>query len=444
MGERYRRNFGVPLPWRTLLRRLDVLVADGRVEAEGSARARVYRLSSPSNASRPVRSAAGPDAEVPPEDGYLPLSPDAAEVWRLVRRPIVERAPVGYARDFLDAYVPGETWYLPASLRARLLEMGEPPEPERPAGTYARDILGRLRIDLAWASSRLEGNTYSRLDTQNLIEFGQRADGAGAAEAQMILNHKAAIEYLVDGAADVAFDRTTLIALHALLSENLLPDPRDEGRLRAYPVGITGSTYTPLGLGQAIEDCFAVLIEKAAAIPDPFEQAFFAMVHIPYLQPFADVNKRTSRLAANIPLIKANLCPLSFIDVPERAYVDGTIAVYELTRVELLRDVFAWAYARSAAQYRVVRDSLAQPDPLRLRYREELAEVVRATVRSGEPPRREMLRERAEALPIPDADVEGFAERALALLVNLNDGTAARYRLRPSEFHAWRSRFTAP
>jgi len=51
------------------------------------------------------------------------------------------------------------------------------------------------------------------------------------------------------------------------------------------------------------------------------------------------VNKRVSRLAANVPLIQKNLCPLSFVDVPERDYVLGTLGVYEMTRVELLRDV---------------------------------------------------------------------------------------------------------
>ena len=78
---------------------------------------------------------------------------------------------------------------------------------------------------------------------------------------------------------------------------------------------------------------------KANAITDPFEQAFFIMVHIPYLQPFSDVNKRTSRLAANIPLIRHNLCPLTFLGVTETAYTRATMGVYELTRIELLRDL---------------------------------------------------------------------------------------------------------
>jgi hypothetical protein len=308
------------------------------------------------------------------------MSKAGAEVRSLVRRPISQRDPVGYRIEFMEAYRPGRTWYLPAELRRTLHAMGTTADPERPAGTFARDVFDRLLIDLSWASSRLEGNTYSRLDTQNLIRFGQEAEGKDGQQAQMILNHKRAIEFLVDEADVVGFDRRTVTTLHSALSENLLDDPRDEGGIRKRPVRISGTPYVPIAIPQVIEDALDMLLDHASAIPDPFEQAFFAMVHIPYLQPFTDVNKRTSRLAANIPLIRANLCPLSFIDVPERAYVEGTIGVYEQNRVELLRDVFAWAYARSCAQYRVVRESMGQPDPVRLRYRDALAEVVRHTV----------------------------------------------------------------
>ena len=106
------------------------------------------------------------------------------------------------------------------------------------------------------------------------------------------------------------------------------------------------------------------------------------MVHLPYLQPFEDVNKRVSRLAANIPLFKRNLCPLSFLDVPTRAYVDALLGVYELNRIELLRDVFIWAYERSCQQYVAVRSQMVPPDTFRLRYRAALAEAVRAIIRN--------------------------------------------------------------
>jgi Fic family protein len=122
----------------------------------------------------------------------------------LVRRPLTQRTPVGYRREFLLDYRPNETWYLPSETRTRLRSLGEAPSPERQAGTYARDVLGRLLIDLSWASSKLEGNTYTRLDTQRLIEHGEAATGKDAREKQMILNHKRAIEYLVDGADEPA------------------------------------------------------------------------------------------------------------------------------------------------------------------------------------------------------------------------------------------------
>ena len=80
---------------------------------------------------------------------------------------------------------------------------------------------------------------------------------------------------------------------------------------------LAGSSYHPIEVPQIIEECFQQILDKAAAIPDPFEQAFFVLVQLPYLQPFLDVNKRVSRLAANLPLIRGNLCPLSFVDVPD-------------------------------------------------------------------------------------------------------------------------------
>lgn len=133
------------------------------------------------------------------------------------------------------------------------------------------------------------------------------------------------------------------------------------------------------------------------SIVDPFEQAFFAMVHLPYLQPFEDVNKRVSRLAANIPFIKGNLSPLSFLDVAARDYLEATLAVYELTEIEPLRDLFVWAYERSCQRYTQMRDALPAPDPVRFRNREALTQIVNAIVR--------------DELPIDDASIRPIAAR---------------------------------
>jgi hypothetical protein len=356
-----------------------------------------------------------------------------------VRAPIQNRRPVGYQRDFLNDYRPNETFYLPAGTRQHLLERGRPPCGERPAGTYARTIYSRLLIDLSWNSSRLEGNTYSLLETERLLELGEVAEGKDALEAQMILNHKAAIELLVDQAGEIGFNRYTILNLHALLADNLLADPQAGGRLRRIPVRIDGTAYHPLEVPQLIEECFETILGTAAAITDPFEQAFFALVHLAYLQGFADVNKRVSRLAANIPLIRGNLCPLSFVDVPERAYIDGVLAIYELNRIELLRDVFVWAYERSSARYSAVRQSLGEPDPFRLRYRTLVAELVAAVVRAGMDKKAAtaLARQRA-AQQLPLSDQARFVEVLETEIMSLHEGNIARYRLRPAEYQAWR------
>jgi Fic family protein len=411
------------VPRRTLQRRLAELVATGRARAIGRGKQRRYQLGAPGG-SRPDE---------------LSVTPAGQEVRALVRRPLIQRTPAGYVASFLEGYRPNHDFYLDKKLRSRLHELGRAPGPERPAGTYARQILARLLVDLSWASSRLEGNTYTRLDTQNLIELGRHAPGKDQREAQMILNHKAAIELLVDSVEEVRFDRYTICNLHALLADNLLTDPSAAGRVRRIEVAISGTTYQPLAIPQQLEELFDQLLTAASAITDPFEQAFFAMVHLPCLQPFEDVNKRVSRLAANIPFIKHNLAPLSFVDVPERDYIDGILGVYELRRIELLRDVFAWAYERSCQRYTAVRDALPQPDPLRLRNREQLTEVVSAIVRDDLPIDDARIRPLATPIVEP-ADLEQFIAMAISELSGLHEGNLALYRLRLSEFRRWRSR----
>ena len=377
---------------------------------------------------------------LPLTEDYVPVSEEGRAIRDYVRRSLGDRRPVGYQREFLDDYVPNETSYLPDVVKKNLEHIGRSPVGnDFPAGTYARQILSRLIIDLSWASSRLEGNTYSRLDTERLIRFGQSADGKDAVETQMILNHKAAIEFLVDAANEVRFNKYTLLNLHALLSDNLLANQDAVGRLRESTVEISGSVFHPMAIPQVLAECFAQILDTAEAIRDPFEQSFFVMVHLPYLQPFEDVNKRVSRLTANFSLIRRNLCPLSFVDVPERAYIEGTIGVYELNRLELLRDVFVWAYERSCQRYLAVRQSMVEPDPFRLRYREALIEAIGRVVRDLTVRPEVALRDYA-VHHLPASDREPFVELAEREIERLHEGTIARYRLRPSEYDAWQRR----
>jgi hypothetical protein len=161
------------------------------------------------------------------------------------------------------------------------------------------------------------------------------------------------------------------------------------------------------------------------------------------LQPFDDVNKRVSRLSANIPLIRANLSPMSFEGVPRGTYTDAVLGVYELNKAALLKDVFIWAYERSSDRYAAVRQSLGEPDPFRLRHRLALREVIGAVVRGrmGKKQAVAHVKDWTQA-HIAAEERERFREIAEDELLRLHEGNFARYQIRPSEFAAWREVWT--
>ena len=361
-----------PTIWRALKR----LVDEDRLEVSGKARATGYSLAG------------------------------AGVVRAHLQTPYNRRKPAAYNKEFLDRYIPNKIFYIAEADRQRLQEAGRPEPPSLPAGTYARRILERLLVDLSWASSRMEGNTYDILQTERLIRFGEEAAGKDRKEALMILNHKEAIQFVVDNLGDVTISRPDIFSIHALLSDGLLTDPAMAGRLRRMPVGITHSSYRPLGDQFEIEEEFAILIEKAAAITDPFEQSFFLLVHIPYLQAFADINKRTSRIASNIPLLKADLAPMSFLTMDDGAYIDGLIGIYELNNVSLLREIYIDAYLASAENYRVLRAEVESPDKAALAYRGFVREAVRRSVLEWKAFQPEDIMAMAAEDGIPEADRE--------------------------------------
>lgn len=417
---------------RTAQRKISQLIKEGLIIGIAAGRARRYFAANPSGAAPSVNKQDAFPA-------YIPLSADSRDILAYVDQPLGARRPVGYQRSFLDAYQPNLTGYLSESLRRQLHNMGKTADANAPAGTYSRAILNRLLIDLSWASSHLEGNTYSRLDTRELIEHGKVAQGKAAIETQMILNHKTAIELLVENTQAVGFDRYTLMNLHSALSENLLPNPADEGRIRQHAVEIGESVFHPLATSQQIDETLNVLLDKANRIEDPFEQSFFMLVHLPYLQPFADINKRTSRLAANLPLFRANLCPLTFVDMPESAYSRSILGLYELTRIELLRDLYVWAYERSTQQYLAIKQDITEPDPIRLAYRALIKQTIRdIVIRSGEDPLT-IIRQSIE-MHVAYPDRENVYALVVEELRRLHDGVLARYGLRPAEFSAWKAR----
>ena len=421
---------------RTTQRYLTNLIDSGDIVAIGKGPSRRYLAS-----STHIKGSQTDSESLARRDEFprtIPLSADSKDILKYIEQPLEARSPVGYQHDFLSTYEPNKTRYLSESLCRQLYKIGQTADVGQPAGTYSRAILNRLLIDLSWASSHLEGNTYSRLDTRELIEHGKAANGKAALETQMILNHKSAIELLVENIGSAEFNRFTIMNLHSALSENLLQNPSDEGRVRQHAVDISRSVYRPLSTSQQLESELDVLLEKANQISDPFEQSFFMMVHIPYLQPFADINKRTSRLAANLSLFRANLCPLTFLDVPEQAYSRATLGVYEMTRVELLRDLYVWAYERSSQEYLAIRQELAEPDPLRLAWRELIKKTIREVVLS---PQSESIRiiEQTVAETVSESEQEAITALIIQELRRLHEGVLARYGLRPSDYQKWRN-----
>jgi Fic family protein len=419
---------------RTFQRRLSVLLKEQKeIQVTGGSKATRYHLF-----------AAEPEESYHPSlPTSIPLSSESQQILRYVSQALHRRKPVGYNRDFLDRYEPNRTQYFSGTELNRLEKVSKTSVANQSAGTYAREILNRLLIDLSWNSSRLEGNTYSLLDTRQLIEFGKIAEGKSARDAQMILNHKEAIEFLADSAEEIGFNRYTLLNLHGLLSNNLLSHPGAVGRLRTIEVGISGSVFIPLGIPQMISGLFDVLLEKAAAIQNPFERALFISIQLPYLQPFEDVNKRVSRLAANIPFFKGNLSPLSFLDVPSDLYTQGIKGVYELNEPALLKDVFIWAYERSADRYAAIQQSIGEPDPFRIKYREEMKALISRIVGQTLDVQAAQKEIEQGANRIPVQERAKFIETIETELLSLHEGNIARYRIRHTAFMQWKQAWDA-
>jgi len=428
---------------RAIRRALRSLEDRRLIISKGSGPARAYVLLGQKPDEKPTAERIrAPEPTVDDNVAYagIELSPESKALLEYVSQPVAARVPVGYDQDFLRSYQPNRTFYLTTDQRAKLSEIGKVELAERPAGTYARNIIDRLLIDLSWNSSRLEGNTYSLLETKRLIELGETATDKDATEAQMILNHKAAIEYIVESAEEERITSHEICSIHALLSENLLGDPAASGRLRSIMVGIAGTTYIPLENPQVLRECFDLFVEKVNEIVDPFEQSLFSIIHLSYLQAFEDVNKRTARIVANIPLVKKNLKPLSFTDVDQAAYVSALLGVYEKNDISLIRSLYMWAYDRSSHRYTAIQRSMGEPNLLKLRYRDLIREIVRSVILervAGEQVVRK-IRDRIETQDIPEDDRAPLFSLIENEIISLHEGNVARYRVRPSEFQTWK------
>lgn len=409
---------------RSVRRWLSLLVEDGAVKKIGQKRGTKYV-------------AAGRAEEANGETSSC-FSSASLEAIDKISRPLFERQPVAYADGWFENYQPNSSYYLQESLRRQLLASGQRTNGQDPAGTYAHQIFNRLIIDLSYNSSRLEGNTYSFLDTERLLLHGDTAEGKLDEERAMILNHKEAIRYLVDNAPKLEINRNLVCTLHYLLSDSLL-EPADCGKVRKHVVRIGGSTYMPFEDPRRLELQLERIAEKASVILDPFEQSFYLLVHLSYLQAFADVNKRTARLAANISLVKGNLVPLAFSDIQIEDYMAAMIAIYELQDVRPLVDLYVYSYLRTCAMY----DSTVKAmgfDEVRVRYRQERRAVVREVILQGLVG--EMMQRFVEVAAgerVPEQVRDDFSQDVLEDLEQMDESRLAGLGVTVEQLVRWRS-----
>lgn len=206
----------------------------------------------------------------------------------------------------------------------------------------------RITIELSWKSSKIEGNTYTLIDTEILIKENKEAVGHKKEEAIMILNHKKALDYIFSKKDDFrVFNLRKIEDIHALLVDGLNVNKG----LRLKPVGITGTNYKPLDNQYQIKESVERMIEEMNKSGNPWSQALIALLMISYIQPFEDGNKRSARLIANACLIANNICPLSFRSVDETLYKKAILIFYEIQNASAFKKIFVDQFDFSINNY---------------------------------------------------------------------------------------------
>ena len=218
----------------------------------------------------------------------------------------------------------------------------------RLSATALKKEFERLTIELSWKSSRLEGNTYSLIDTEILIKDHREAKGHNKEEAVMILNHKKALDYILENKTD--FKKINLRKIENI-HQLLIADLGIPSGLRKRAVGIVGTKYKPLDNQYQIGEAMNKTVSIINSINDPFLKAFIAILMISYIQPFEDGNKRTGRLLGNALLLANNICPLSFRSVDESDYKKAVILFYEQNNARFFKELFIQQYKFACHNY---------------------------------------------------------------------------------------------
>lgn len=311
---------------RTLKRIIADLVQNGDVQVEGKGKATRYSLSA---------------------QAYLmmPLDIDTYFIKDVDERKVQESFNFQLIREVLPKVVlftPEEKIRLESAHKEFLANMETLSELE-----YRKEM-ERLGVDLSWKSSQIEGNTYSLLETERLLKEKLTAQGKTKEEAIMLLNHKDALDFILDCPdylKELSIRR--LEALHGILTKELGVG----NGIRKRRVGITGTNYRPLDnefqIREALEDTCQLINGKE----DVFEKALLALVLLSYIQAFTDGNKRTARISSNAVLMAWGYCPMSFRTVDSVDYKKAMLMFYEQNNIAAFKKIFIEQYEFAVKNY---------------------------------------------------------------------------------------------
>ena len=310
----------------TLKRVIAAGIKAGDIVAEGKARATRYRLSPQAQLLMPLNL-----------DTYFALEVDERQVHSSYNFELINGL-LAETRLFSDK----ELAHLDAlqdEFRQHVNELTD--------NEYRKEM-ERLGIDLSWKSSQIEGNTYTLLETERLLRESKTAEGKTKEEAVMLLNHKDALNFVLDN-PDYLKELTVshIEDIHQLLTKDL---SIDKG-LRRHRVGITGTNYHPLDNEFQIREAMREACELINSKSNIFEKALLTLLLLSYIQPFSDGNKRTARITSNAILIANDYCPLSFRSIDSIDYKKAMLIFYEQNNLYAFKQIFMEQFEFAVKEY---------------------------------------------------------------------------------------------
>lgn len=298
----------------TMRRYLAALVADNKLVSSGANKGTRYNIS-------PV---------------YSILSPIDVEAY--FKKEIDEREIIGhYNFELLDKLADASLFTKEESDKLSGLQRQFRENVSKLSPAQYQKEMERLAVDLSWKSSQIEGNTYSLLETERLLLEKETASGKSLEEAKMLLNHKEALDYLIENPHYLQpLSVAKIENIHSILIQDLGVDRN----IRSRRVGITGTNYRPLENEFQIREALEGVCELVNHREDIFEKALLLLVLISYIQPFNDGNKRTARIVSNAELMANDYCPISFRTIDSVEYKKAMLIFYEQNNISAFKKIF--------------------------------------------------------------------------------------------------------